>query len=170
MGRTSRRPTLRHPGKRLPGGFASNLEYLDHLMGRLVDEIDAMGLGENTLIVFVGDNGTGGSGKGQVSELGARVPLIVRCPGLVKAGVVSRELVDITDVFATMADLTGASVPEGHVIDGKSLAPTLRGEPGRHRDWIFSFLGAGQNPARRAVAAGTQGRWNRAVLGLRRSA
>lgn len=137
-------PDPAKPGRRRPSGFASNVEYLDHLMGRLVRAIDEMGLGENTVIVFVGDNGTAGSGKGTVTELGARVPLIVRCPGTVKAGVVSRELVDITDVLPTLAEFAGAGWPEGHPIDGVSLVPTLRGEAGTHRDWIFSYLGAGR--------------------------
>jgi len=76
-----------------------------------------------------------------VSERGARVPLIVRCPGTVQAGVVSGELADLTDVLPTLAEMGGARIPGGHIIDGVSLAPTLRGEPGEHRPWIFSFRG-----------------------------
>jgi arylsulfatase A len=137
-------PDPDQPGKKRAGGFKTNLEYLDYLMGRLVKAVDDMGLGENTLILFVGDNGTGASGKGQVSELGCRVPLIVRWPGTVPAGVVSRELADVSDVFPTLAELAGAAVPAGHVIDGVSLAATIRGGKGEHRPWIFGFLGEGR--------------------------
>ncbi len=56
--------------------------------------LKAEGLDENTLVIFVGDNGTGGQGKGTVTELGARVPCIVRGPG-VKRGVVSRAVADL---------------------------------------------------------------------------
>ena len=137
-------PDPEHPGQRLPRGFRSNVEYLDHLMGKLVQAIDDAGIAENTLLVFIGDNGTASSGKGTVTELGARVPLIVRCPGTVKAGDVSRELASAADIFPTLVDLAGASLSEGHVIDGKSLTRTLRGEDVQHREWVFSYLGRGR--------------------------
>jgi arylsulfatase A-like enzyme len=137
-------PNPAKPGEKLPRGFPSNLEYLDHLMGRLVRAVDEMGLRENTVILFVGDNGTASAGKGTVTELGARVPFIVRCPGRVKSGVVSRELTDITDVLPTLAEFAGAELPKDRKFDGKSLVPVLRGEAKSHRDWIFSYLGDGR--------------------------
>jgi arylsulfatase A len=137
-------PDPKNPGKRLSGGLKSNLEYLDHLVGKLGDTIDQLGLKERTVIIFVGDNGTGGDGKGTVTELGARVPFIVRCPGTVKNGVVSRGLTDVSDIFPTLTDFAGAKVPKNHTLDGKSLAPLLRGETTKHRDWIFSYLGPGK--------------------------
>jgi arylsulfatase A-like enzyme len=137
-------PDPQHPGRRWPKGFKSNLEYLDHLMGRLVAAVDELGLKERTLILFIGDNGTGGRGKGEMTERGVRVPFIVRGPGAVKAGVVSRALTDITDVLPTLADFAGATMPAGHPLDGKSLAPVLRGEASQHRDWILSFRNRGR--------------------------
>lgn len=101
-----------HAGQRWPAGFKSSLEYLDHLVGRIVASVDGLGLRKRTVIMFLGDNGTWHLGKGTVTEAGARVPLIVRCPGTVKAGVVSRELTDITDVFPTLAQFAGADVPK----------------------------------------------------------
>ena len=132
------------PRKRRPAGYKSNIEYLDHLMGQLVDSIDRLGLGENTYFIFIGDNGTGGQGKGTLTELGVRVPLIVRCPGSVKSGVVSRELVSASDIFPTLVELAAAKLPDGHKLDGKSLAPTLRGENTKHRELLFSYLGPGR--------------------------
>lgn len=132
-------PDLDNPGKKTKGGLQANVEYLDDLVGRLVAAVDELGLRERTLILFTGDNGTGRDGKGTVTERGARVPLIAR--GLeTKQGVVSRELVDLSDVFPTLAELAGASLPTDRVIDGKSLAGTLRGDPAPHREWIFSYL------------------------------
>jgi arylsulfatase A len=136
-------PDPDHPGSRWPKGFKSNVEYFDHVAGRLVRSVDDLGLKENTVFLFVGDNGTASSGKGTVTELGVRVPLIVRGPG-VKSGVVSRELTDITDILPTLGEFAGAERPAGHVTDGVSLVPTLLGKPGRHREWIFSFLGRGR--------------------------
>ena len=57
----------------------------------------------------------------------------------VPAGIVSNELVDLSDVFPTLADLAGAEIPEDHVVDGESLVPTLLDPSVPHREWIFSF-------------------------------
>ncbi len=133
-------PDLKHPGKKTPRGLKYNVEYMDHLVGRIVKELDMLGLRENTFVLFTGDNGTKGAGKGKVTEMGARVPLIVSQPGAIPAGVVSDELVDLTDVLPTIADWAGAPLPSDRVIDGQSLGKTLRGEPGEHRPWIFSYL------------------------------
>jgi len=63
--------------------------------------------------------------------------MIVHCPGRVKAVGPCDELVDFSDVLPTLADLAGAELPRDWVLDGKSFAPVLRGEPGP-REWIFS--------------------------------
>jgi arylsulfatase A len=137
-------PNPQQPGKRRPEGYQSNVEYLDHLMGQLLDAIAAAGVAENTVFIFVGDNGTQGRGKGSLTEMGVRVPLIVRYPGKVKSDVVSRELVSVVDIFPTVMELAGAELPKGHVLDGKSVVPTLQGEKTKHRDWLFSYLGTGR--------------------------
>ena len=136
-------PDPAHPGRRWPAGFKSNLEYLDHLMGRLFSSLKSEGLDENTLVIFVGDNGTGGDGKGTVTELGARTPCIIRGPG-VKRGVVSRAVADLTDIMPTLADYGGATLPKDVPFDGHSLAPVLRGEKETHREWIYSHLDDGR--------------------------
>jgi len=137
-------PDPAHPGQRLPAGYKSNVEYLDYLIGKLLDAIADAGLAENTVFIFVGDNGTAGTGKGTVTELGVRVPLMVRWPSVVKPGIVSRELVSVADIFSTLAEIAEAKLPSGHVIDGKSLVPTLRGDGKKHREWLFSYLGPGR--------------------------
>ena len=83
-------PDPTKPGARWPAGLKSNLEYLDHLMGKLFAALKAEGLDENTLVIFIGDNGTGGEGKGTVTELGARVPCIIRGPGVKRGRRVAR--------------------------------------------------------------------------------
>jgi arylsulfatase A len=135
-------PDFKRPGEKTPKGFQYNVEYMDHLIGRIAAAVDEAGLKENTVILFTGDNGTAGAGKGQTTEHGARVPLIVRCPGTVKAGVVTGELASLVDVLPTLADFAGATLPKDQTFDGKSLAPLLRGEPGASgREWLFSYLG-----------------------------
>ena len=136
-------PDPADPGKRWPAGFKSNIEYLDHLMGKLLAALISEGLDDNTLIIFVGDNGTGGDGKGTVTELGARTPCIIRGPG-VKRGLVSRAVTDLTDIMPTLADFSGATLPRDIPFDGHSLGPVLRGEKETHRDWIYSHLDDGR--------------------------
>ena len=70
--------------------------------------LDESGLRRNTAVLFVGDNGTGKSGKGTVTELGARVPAIANCPGVIPGGRVLRDLIDFSDILPTVADLIGA--------------------------------------------------------------
>jgi len=121
--------------------WQAQVKYADKLIGRIVAGLDEMGLRDNTVIFFTGDNGTGGHGKGQTIELGARVPMIVNCPGVVKNIGVREELVDLSDILPTIAELAGTEFPAGTVIDGHSYAPLLRGEPFEPREWIYSYLG-----------------------------
>lgn len=121
--------------------FKANVEYMDKLVGRIVQALESMGLREKTVVIFTGDNGTGGQGKGQPTELGARVPMIVNCPGLVKPSEPSDELVDLSDILPTLVDFAGAKLPAGLTVDGRSFAPLLRGQEGPTREWIYSYLG-----------------------------
>lgn len=136
-------PDPNDPTRRIPGSLKSNLEYLDYLVGKLMAEVDELKLTSRTVIICLADN-TAGDAKGKLSEAGAHVPLIVRCPGVIKPGVVSRALTDISDMFPTIADFAQASASKDHSLDGKSLAPLLRGETTEHRPWIFSYLGPGR--------------------------
>ncbi len=121
--------------------WQANVEYADKIVGKLVAGLERLGKRENTLIVFVGDNGTGGNGKGQTTEMGARVPFILNGPGLVKPIGESRELVDLSDVVPTICEVAGIALPQDHVIDGVSMAPYLRGETKPLREWIYAYLG-----------------------------
>ncbi len=134
--------------------FSDNILYMDKLVGKLVAEVEALKLREKTLIIFMGDNGTGKgqnelstiggrslSGmKGSMLECGGLVPMIANWPGTSPAGKVSADLVDSTDLLTTFADLAGAPLPKQTIFDGRSFAPQLRGEQGKPREWIFNQL------------------------------
>ena len=120
--------------------FGENVEYMDRLVGRIVAVLDELHLRERTIVMFTGDNGTGGEGKGHATELGARVPMIVNCPGTVRPLGRSDALVDTSDVLPTLVDLAGAELPPQHKIDGRSFAPILSGEKTDIRDWVFGYL------------------------------
>ena len=121
--------------------WQANVEYTDKIIGKLIGGLEKLGKRNNTLIIFVGDNGTGGNGKGKTTEMGARVPFIVHGPGLVKPIGECRELVDISDIVPTICEVAGIELPAGHVIDGVSFAPYLRGEMKPLRRWIYAPLG-----------------------------
>ncbi len=121
--------------------WQENVEYMDELVGRIIAALDELGLRENTIVLFTGDNGTGGEGKGTPTELGARVPMIVNCPSRVQPIGLSDALVDTSDIMPTLVELAGTSLPADHAIDGRSIVPILRGEQSDVREWIFSYLG-----------------------------
>lgn len=130
--------------------FADMVTYMDKIVGRIIARVDELGLSENTLVIFTGDNGTNKDikskmsdgqiikgDKGNTTDAGTRVPLIARWPGEVPAGKVCGDLVDFSDFVPTFAEMTGASPPEGMIIDGQSFLPQLRGKQGKPRKWIF---------------------------------
>jgi arylsulfatase A len=124
--------------------------YLDKQVGQLVATLESLGLRQNTVVIFVSDNGTDqrvisdwsdGSvqrkvrgGKGTMTDAGTRVPLIVNWPGRIKPGQVVDDLIDLSDLMPTLLDLAG--VTDKPALDGRSFAPQLRGEPGTPRRWI----------------------------------
>ena len=135
--------------------YTDNINYMDKLVGKLVKALDSLKMRENTLIVFMGDNGTAAEGvaratvngkklsgkKGDMLECGSLVPWIVNWKSGIKPGKVINDLVDATDWMPTLAALTGAKLPENVILDGKSFAPQLKGEKGTPREWIFMELG-----------------------------
>lgn len=121
--------------------FKFAVEYMDVLIGRLVKHLDALGLRENTVIFFTADNGTGGEGKAEPTELGARVPMVVNAPGIVKPRGSTMELTDLSDVLPTMMELANIELPKDRRFDGRSYAQFLLGSSDHTREWIFSFIG-----------------------------
>lgn len=133
--------------------YADNIAYLDKSIGKVVAEIDRLGIRNNTLIIFTGDNGTPRESgtirgrqihgaKGSMWEGGVRVPLIASWKGVTPQKKVLQDLVDFSDFYATFAEVAGARLPAGVTFDGRSFAPQLRGERGRPRDWVYVQLGA----------------------------
>lgn len=121
--------------------FAAMVTRLDHDVGRIVDEIDRLGLAENTLVLFTSDNGSerkktfpdlfdssGGlrGEKGTLWEGGVRVPMIARWPGRVPAGRVSDAIWWFPDIFPTFVAL-GQGQPPRQPLDGLDISPTLLG-------------------------------------------
>ncbi len=130
--------------------FKDMVEYHDKVLGRISDKLDALGLRENTLLLYMGDNGTNGSitsrvsgggsvkgGKGGTTDAGTHVALIANWKGTIPEGAVINDIVDFSDILPTIAEAGGAALPEGVRIDGQSFLPRLKGQRGNPRGWIF---------------------------------
>ena len=135
--------------------YSDNIQYMDKLVGGLVAELERLRLRENTVIVFMGDNGTGKHNanratiggrrlvgqKGSMEEGGGLVPFIVSWRGVSAAGRLNDNVSDATDLLPTFAEIAGAPAPEDRIIDGISLVPQLKGETTSRRAWAFTQLG-----------------------------
>jgi len=131
--------------------FRDMVAYADKAVGQIVAQLEKSGVRDNTLIIFTGDNGTDTpivtpwngtkvvGGKGTMSDTGTRVPLIVNWPaGIQKPGRVVDDLVEFTDIFPTICEVTGAKLPKNHPADGASIVPVLRNQAdARKKDWIY---------------------------------
>lgn len=136
------------------GRFGDAMEEMDSHIGDVMAALKNAGVDDNTLVFFTSDNGpwliqrlSGGSqgtffeGKTTTWEGGVREPAIVRWPGKVAAGSVSREVVATYDIFATIVSLAGAKLPQDRVIDGKDISGVLfRGQRSPH-NCLFHYKG-----------------------------
>lgn len=113
--------TLRH-------GYYAAISFTDHNIGRLLDALDSEGLADNTIIVLWGDHGwqLGDHGlwhKHTNFEIATRAPLLISVPQQKTAGQKCEAPVEFVDIYPTLADVCGLSIPAG--LDGKSLKPFL---------------------------------------------
>lgn len=133
-------PRLEFKGKSGNGDFADCLLELDSDFGALLDYLDELGVADNTIVVFSGDNGpedrlpwrgTPGFFEGSYfggSEGNLRTPCLLRYPGKVPPGQESNDVVHITDMFTTLVTWAGASIPQDREIDGKDQRAFFEGK------------------------------------------
>lgn len=129
--------------------FGDMVNHMDKAVGGIVAKLDDLGIRNNTLLIFTGDNGTdkpvvtrcGGrdviGGKGQVDDTGTRVPFIVSWPGMVGPTVNETELVEHCDILPTLSEVSGAPLPADYPGDGVSLLPILSGKGKRTKKNIY---------------------------------
>ncbi|GAB4042911.1 sulfatase family protein [Spirosoma litoris] len=121
--------------------YLGEIQRLDGDVGQLLDEIKKRGLDQNTLVVFIGDNG--GAllrGKGTLYNLGINVPLIARHPSLVKAGQVNTAIISGEDIAPAFLQVAGVDIPKN--MTGKSLVPSFQQASYEPHDYVFSVRGA----------------------------
>jgi arylsulfatase len=126
-------PTLPHrdfAGRSGAGDFADSMVEMDHRVGQVIDAVDTLGIRDKTVFIFASDNGpefrrpwrgTAGFWRGTyhtAMEGALRVPFMIRWPDRIPAGMVSDEIVHVTDLFTTLARIAGARIPDDRPIDG----------------------------------------------------
>lgn len=126
--------------KRMWSAYYASVSFMDQQVGRILDELERLQLNESTAIVFCSDHGyhLGEHGFWQKSNLHnevTRVPLMMSVPGM-KPGR-SRSLVELVDIFPTLAELSGLPAPAN--LDGRSLVPLLKDPAAKVKDSTLSF-------------------------------
>lgn len=129
--------------------YMAVISCMDDGVGRIVRELEQLGLDRQTLVIFFSDNaaGTGAADAvpfkarntqlDQLGEGGVRPCFIASWPGVIPAGTVSDEFMSAFDLFPTIAALSGATIPAGLTLDGFNLMPTLQGKAPSSRKEMF---------------------------------
>jgi arylsulfatase A-like enzyme len=130
------RPATEAGAKEVIRAYLASISWVDWNIGRLLAELDALGLRDNTIVVFLADHGyqLGEKGKwskaGSLFEMGTRVPFIISAPNAEGNGQTSPRIVESLDLYPTLVELCG--LPKQPEIEGTSVAPLLK-NPGA--DW-----------------------------------
>ena len=125
--------------------YNASVTAMDESIGKILDRVERYGLTDETIVIFVSDNGGGGGGdnsplrgrKSWLFEGGVRVPFIIRWPGRLPAGAVNDEFLTALEIFPTLVSAAGADLPEGVTLDGYDMMPVLAGERSSPREEIF---------------------------------
>jgi len=141
---TNRAKWLSHWKPNLPAmqrGYYAMTANLDHNVGRIVKAVDDAGLGENTIIVFTSDHGEMFGSNGRVFKLtfydpSARVPMLIRWPGTIRAGSISDAPMGTPDIMPTLLGLMDLPIPDS--VEGMDLGPVAKGGGGAEP--AFAFL------------------------------
>lgn len=137
-----------------PRHFGDMVAYMDKIIGKIIKNLEANGLSENTLVLFYSDNGTSKKitsilngrpyqgGKSFTIEAGIKVPLIANWPGKIKGGVKTDAYVSAVDFLPTLLDAAGIENEKMPETDGQSFLPVLKEKSANRRDWVY----IGYNP------------------------
>ncbi len=130
--------------------FRDMVEYTDHLVGKVIRRVEELGLAEDTLILFTGDNGTSRrivsemadigeypGGKGYTYTPGTHVPLLAVYGNRIQRGAACESLVDFSDFLPTLAEVADLPLDRYSDLDGQSFLHHLTGDAGPEREWVY---------------------------------
>ena len=147
------------------GHFPDMVAYTDKLIGKVVAKLEELHLRDNTVLLVLGDNGTGRGtpskfkgrdvlgGKGTTTTWGTHAPAIGNWPGHFASGKICADLIDATDFLPTICEATATPVPAELKLDGRSFLPQLRGEKGSPREWLYAWYNPGGGATAKAEFA-----------------
>ncbi len=128
--------------------FGDMIQYTGHLVDRILNKLEKLGIAENTLVMFTADNGTYRGivsmmddrvvhgGKGLPVDAGVHVPMLAYWKGTIAPGELCTDLIEFSDFFPTIANVGSANMPTDRVIDGRSFLAQLKGKKGNPRDSV----------------------------------
>lgn len=146
--------------------FEDMMAYTDKIIGNINQKLVDLGIDDNTLILFTGDNGTDvpvvsdlngravAGAKGTSPDAGTRVPFITKWPNTIKSNSVSQDLIDFSDVLPTICQ--AASIPYSSELDGQTFLAQLKGLKGQPRQWIYNWYSRNGEAEKASVFARTQ--------------
>ena len=115
--------------------------WMDDSLGLILDKLDALGIADNTIVVFVSDHGSERKGS-LIKTRGTEIPCLIRWPKVIKPGSVSHGLLQNTDFVPTWFELAGTKIPEDYHMDGKSLVPMFKDPAVSIREFVYAEQGA----------------------------
>ncbi len=120
--------------------YQNSVRRLDDTFGKVMQALDDSGFADNTLVIFISDNGIAMPfAKANVWYHASRTPFLVRLPGVTKAGIRDdSHFVSVVDLFPTFLDLCGVKGPDK--LDGHSFLPLLKGEKQAGRDSVYTQI------------------------------
>jgi iduronate 2-sulfatase len=124
-------------------GYHAAVSYMDAQLGKVVDELDRLGLAENTIVVLWGDHGWHLGDHGQWCkhtnyEEAARIPLVIAAPRVAKPGTRTAALVESVDLYPTLVELAGLPAPAvPQKLEGRSFVAVLRDPAARPKEAVF---------------------------------
>jgi arylsulfatase A len=147
LGSTTYKGDLNDPQRH----FRDMAAYADKMVGQIIKQLEDSGVRDDTLLIFTGDNGTDKpivtpwngtkvvGGKGTMTDMGTRVPMIASWPkGIQQSGRVADDLVEFVDMMPTLCDVIGGKLPDNYPGDGSSITPILKNNAkARKKDWIY---------------------------------
>jgi iduronate 2-sulfatase len=138
-----RGPVNDEQARALIHGYYAATSYVDAQIGRVMAELDRLGLATNTIVVLWGDHGWHLGDHGMWSkhsnyEQANHIPFLIVAPGVTKAGTRTRAMVETVDIYPTLCELAGLPAPQNpQPLDGKSLVPVLKKPSRENKEAVF---------------------------------
>ncbi len=118
----------------------TGMAFLDHQVGLVMNKLEELGIGENTIVIFLPDHNTEPA-KATCYEKGIRIPMLIKWPGKIEPESKTAARVQTIDLLPTILEMAGVPLPEGYEIDGESFMPVIEKNDQAFKKYIFAESG-----------------------------